>query len=644
MARPSTKSLPYGSWPSPIGAEAIASGGIRFGDVALDGADIYWSEQRSAERGRVAIVRRSADGALHECLPQPYSARSKVHEYGGGAFVVRDGLIWFCNESDQRIYRAGNGRPIEPLSSDQPLRYGDLVVDERRDRLLAVTEDHGASGEAENLLLAVGFDGSLSRLTDGHDFFAAPRISPDGRHLAWLTWDHPHMPWDGTALWTADFTSSGGLTEVRKVAGGAAICQPQWSPEGVLHFVSDSTGWWNLYRVRGAGVEPLCQMEAEFGLPMWTLGQQTYGFCDSRRIAAAYALNGRWRLAVLDPESKGIRDLDTDYCAFGSVRAVDDRVVCIAGATSGPRSVTELNVETGRGCILKRANPVILDKGYISRAEPVSFATEGGMTGHAFYFAPVNRDVRPVSGDRPPLLVMSHGGPTGAADESFALSVQFWTTRGFAVLDVNYRGSTGFGSAYRRSLNGGWGVVDVDDCCNGARWLVEQGLADGERMAIRGSSAGGFTTLCALAFRDIFRAGASYYGIGDLAALVAETHKFESRYDQSLIGPPEVQSKAFRDRSPIHHLASLSCPVILFQGTEDKVVPPSQAESMVAALRAKKSPVAYIAFPGEGHGFRRAPNIQRALEAELYFYGRVFGFTPADEIEPIEPLMHLVPV
>ena len=628
-------SVPFGSWPSPVGAESIASGGIRVDQLVLDGDDVFWTEQRPSELGRVAIVRCSVDGKHHECLPPPFSARSKVHEYGGGAFTVCNGRVWFCNQSDQRIYQAGDGRPIQPLTPEGPLRFADLVVDDRRERLIAVTEDHGAPGEPENTLHAIRFDGTLTRLAEGHDFFAAPRISPDGRHMAWLTWDHPNMPWDRTTLWVAEFTSSGTLTEVRAVVDGAAICQPQWSPEGGLHFVSDRSGWWNLYRVCDTDVEPLCPMEAEFGLPMWTFGQSSYGFCGARRIAAAYALGGRWRLALLDLDTGGIDDLATDFCAFGCLRAADQRVVFVAGSSRRSRAVTELNIETGRSQVFKRANPLVLDDGYISCAEPVAFATADGMTGHAFYYPPVNHDIRPPSGERPPLLVMSHGGPTGATDESFALSVQFWTTRGFAVLDVNYRGSTGYGSAYRRSLNSGWGVADVDDCCNGALWLAEQGLADRERLAIRGGSAGGYTTLCALTFRDVFRAGASYYGIGDLSALVAETHKFESRYDQSLIGPSRADDKVFRERSPIHHLDGLSCPVILFQGTEDKVVPQSQAESMVAALRAKNLPVAYLAFDGEGHGFRQAANIRRALEAELYFYGRVFGFTPADAIEPI---------
>ncbi len=629
------KSIPFGSWPSPVGAESIASGGIRIDQIALDGDDVLWTEQRPSELGRVAIVRRSADGKHHECLPPPLSARSKVHEYGGGAFTVHKGLIWFCNHSDQRIYQAGDGRSIQPLSPDGPLRFADLVVDDRRNRLIAVAEDHGVPGEPENTLHAIRFDGTLTRLAEGHDFFAAPRISPDGRQMAWLTWDHPNMPWDQTTLWVAAFTSSGTLGDVRAVADGAAICQPQWSPEGVLYFVSDRSDWWNLYRFHDNEVEPLCPMEAEFGLPMWTFGQSSYGFCGPSQIVAAYALDGRWRLALLDLDKSGINDLAADYCAFGSLRAANGRVVFVAGSSRRSRSVIELSLETGRSQVLKSANPLLLDDGYISCAQPVAFATANGVTGHAFYYPPVNQDVYPQSGEHPPLLVMSPGGPTGATDECFALTIQFWTTRGFAVLDVNYRGSTGYGSAYRRSLNGGWGVFDVDDCCNGAIWLVEQGLADGERLAIRGGSAGGYTTLCALAFHDVFRAGASYYGIGDLSALVAETHKFESRYDQSLVGPFGADQKVFRDRSPIHHLDKLNCPVILFQGTEDKVVPPSQAESMVAALRANQLPVAYLAFEGEGHGFRQSANIRRALEAELYFYGRVFGFTPADAIEPI---------
>ncbi len=626
----------FGSWPSPISAEAIATGSRRFGRIVLDGGDIYWGEQRPAEAGRVVVVRRTAEGRLNDLLPRPFSARSRVHEYGGGAFAVSGDRVFFCNDSDQRIYVCqGDGTP-RPLTAAGPVRFADLVVDRERQRLLAVAETHDG-GEPANTLVAVGFDGSPRRLAGGRDFFAAPRISPDGRTLAWLSWDHPEMPWDGTTLWSAEFTADGTLATARRIAGGAseAVCQPSWSPDGVLHFVSDRSGWWNLYQVEGGEVSALCPMEAEFGLPMWTFAQSSYAFADRRGIVCAYAVQGRWRLAVLDRESRRIDDLKSEFCAFGSLAVAAGCAVFVAGSVHRPRAIVALDLASGRHEVLRRSTATRLDDNDVSRPRPVVFATSDGATAHAFYYPPTNRRARAPEGERPPLLVTSHGGPTGATCESLDLGVQYWTSRGFALLDVNYRGSTGFGSVYRRLLNGAWGVAEVDDCCNGALWLVAQGLADPKRLAIRGGSAGGFTTLCALTFRDVFRAGASYYGIGDLAALVSDTHKFESHYDQTLIGPPAARARLFQERSPIHHVARLDCPVILFQGLDDKVVPPNQAESMAAGLRAKGLPVAYLAFPGEGHGFRQAETIVRSLEAELYFYGRVFGFTPADTLAPV---------
>ena len=630
------KTAPYGAWESTITADLITGGSVRLGQVALDGGDVYWTELRPLEGGRTVVVKHGAGGAISDMTPPLFSARNRVHEYGGGAFAVHDGVVWFCNESDQRVWAVEPGAAPRPLTGPGATRYADFTVDAGRSRLICVCEDHAAAGEPENFLTAVSFAGGAARLHGGDDFYACPRVSPGGAQLAWICWDHPNMPWDGTELWLADIAADGALENPRRVAGGPreAVFQPEWSPGGVLHFVSDRTGWWNLYRWSGGGGEALCPMEAEFGLPHWQFGMSTYGFAGDDRVVAAHAVAGVWRLALL--ERGALRVLDLPFADVSGLRAAAGRAVFIAAGATEPPAVVLLDTATGRHDILRRSASFDIDPGYVSAAQTVSFATTGGDTAHGFFYAPANGDFCPPAGALPPLIVKSHGGPTGQTTGAFALKTQFWTSRGFAVLDVNYRGSTGFGAAYRRKLDGEWGVADVADCVAGARWLVEQGRVDGDCLAISGGSAGGYTTLCALAFHDVFKAGASHYGIGDLMALAGDTHKFESRYLDRLVGPLPEAEAVWRERSPLIHSAGLNCPVIFFQGLDDKVVPPNQAESMVAALRESGIPVAYVPFAGEGHGFRRAETIKRALEGELYFYGRVFGFEPAGEIEPVE--------
>ncbi|BCX02890.1 MAG: peptidase [Candidatus Roseilinea sp.] len=634
---------PYGSWKSPITADLIAGKTIGLGQIALDGDDTYWIESRPAEGGRYTVV-RLRDGAIEEIIPAPFNVRTRVHEYGGGAFLVHRGAIYFSNFKDQRLYRTANGDAPHPITpeSGAKLRYADAVMDARRNRLICVREDHTPDDrEAINTIVAVAADGDAaggSVLVAGHDFYAAPRLSPDGTRLAWLAWNHPNMPWDGTELWLADVNDDGTLTHHRLIAGGPreSIFQPDWSPDGVLHFVSDRTGWWNLYRRRDEEIQALHPMEAEFGEPQWVFGQSTYAFVAPTRIVCAYTQNGVEHLALLDADSGEWREIESPYTAIGGVRADSRRVVFNAGAPAEFASIVQLDLASGVFTTLKRAGDLQLDPGYISVAQPIEFPTEGGLTAHAFFYPPRNRDFVAPAGERPPLLVMSHGGPTGATSSALSLKVQFWTSRGIAVLDVNYGGSTGYGRAYRERLNGQWGVVDVDDCVNGARYLAQQGRVDGERLMITGGSAGGYTTLCALTFRDVFKAGASHYGVSDAEALARDTHKFESRYLDNLIGPYPERRDLYIQRSPVHFAHRINAPLILLQGLEDVIVPPNQSEAMFAAVRNKGLPTAYVTFEGEQHGFRKAENIKRALEAELYFYGRVFGFTPADSIEPVE--------
>jgi dipeptidyl aminopeptidase/acylaminoacyl peptidase len=484
----------------------------------------------------------------------------------------------------------------------------------------------------------VGLEGETvpQPLVSGNDFYASPRLSPDGRQLVWLSWNHPNMPWDGTELWLATLDAGGRITDSRRVAGGkdVSIFQPRWSPEGKLHFVSDKSGWWNLYRWVEDRSEPAAPMDAEFGLPQWVFGMSTYAFASEERIVCTYADRGIWHLAWLDLDSGRLREIGTGFTEVYQVQAGAGRVVFIGSSPSETASIVELDLPTGRMNVLRRSSGMAVEPDYLSEAQALEFPTAEG-TSHAFFYRPRNRDLAGPVDERPPLLVMSHGGPTGATGNGLSMGIQYWTSRGIAVLDVNYRGSTGYGRNYRQKLAGQWGVADVDDCIAGARYLAQKGLVDGKRLAIRGGSAGGYTTLCALTFHDAFAAGASRYGIGDLEALTRDTHKFESRYLDSLIGPYPECRDLYRKRSPIHWVDRLSCPVIFFQGLEDKVVPPSQAEAMVGALRRKGIPVAYQAFEGEQHGFRRAENVKRALEAELFFYAQVFGFELAEVIVPV---------
>jgi dipeptidyl aminopeptidase/acylaminoacyl peptidase len=633
------KTAGYGTWESPITADLIAAASVGLGQIALDGPDIYWSVLRPSEGGRTAIERYDASGNVSDVLPAPYSARSRVHEYGGGAFAVHRGAVWFCHDADQRIYCQAPGGPPGALTAEGRRRFADLTVDPGRQRLVAVCEDHAAGGqEPANRLVSISADGSVETLADGADFYAAPRLSPDGRQLAWLSWSHPNMPWDGCSLTLAALDADGRVATAAVVAGGPAeaLFQPEWSPDGALFFVSDRSGWWNLYRMAGGEAEPVCPLPLELGLPQWLFNMRTYGFVAPTRIMAVGQVDGIAKLMEIDVAAGAVETVVAPFVEMQGLVAGGGRAVFVGCGLRDTPVVAEVDATTRAVRTLRRSSERKIDPAYVSVPQPVSYESAGSRVAHAFYYAPQNSDFAPPAGELPPLIVKSHGGPTGQSGCGLSLKTQFWTSRGFAVLDVNYGGSTGYGRDYRRLLIGQWGVVDLEDCAAGARWLAAQALADPKRLAITGGSAGGYTTLCALTFSDVFSAGASHYGIGDLEALVRDTHKFESRYLDSLVGPWPAASDAYRARSPIHHADGLDCPVIFFQGTEDKVVPPNQAEAMVAALRDKGIPVAYILFDGEGHGFRRAGNIKRALEAELWFYGRIFGFSPAGDLEAVD--------
>ena len=631
---------PYGSWKSPITSDLIVAGTIGLGEIALDGEDVYWIESRPSEGGRSVIVRRTPNGAIADVTPPGFNARSTVHEYGGGAYFVDAGTVYFSNFGDRRLYRQAPGQAPQPITSTEKMRYADGVIDHRRSLIYSVREDHTVGGrDATNTLVKIKLSGDVSGevIISGNDFYSSPRLSPDGNRLAWLSWDHPNMPWDGTELWVGELAETGKIANAEIVAGGKSesIFQPEWSPGGVLHFVSDRSGWWNLCRLSAGGIESLCEKEAEFAAPQWVFRMSTYAFESERCIICTYCERGNWQLASLDTGACKLEPIDVPYTEIHGLRTASGCVVFCGGSPTESMSTVSVDLETREASVLRRSSSVEVDEGYLSIPQQVEFPTEHGLTAHAFFYPPTNCDYEAPSNERSPLIVISHGGPTSATTTTLKLSIQYWTSRGFGVLDVNYGGSTGYGRAYRERLNGQWGVVDVDDCANGARYLVERGEADGTRLIIRGGSAGGYTTLAALTFRDLFKAGASYYGISDLELLERDCHKFESRYNNSLVGPYPERKDLYWERSPIHYTDRLSCPIILFQGLDDKVVPPNQAEMMYAAALKKGLAVAYVPFEGEQHGFRKAENIKRSLDGELYFYSKVFGFELAEPVEPV---------
>lgn len=635
--------LPYGTWASPIGADLVASTQVGLAFPLLTESFAWWCEGRPTEGGRVALVRRdvAGAGAVQEMGPPGFNLRTRVHEYGGRAYAVAGDAVVGCEMRSQRLHRLAPGEavPITPESGGR-LRYADLVLDLPRRRVLAVREDHRGKGEAVTTLVAVPLDGPGHEgevLAHGHDFFAAPALSADGASLAWLGWDHPDMPWDATTLWVAGLDAAGRPGEAKKLAGGdgQSVMQPLWLTDGSLVFASDRSGWWNLWRWAGGEPQLLCPMQAEFAGPLWQLGSRWFDAPDAKTLAVTIGRDGYTRLARLDIETGAVADLGPTSADYSEPSCAGGRVLALARAVDRPPELLLLAAQ-GEAETLRTAGRLAVDAGWLSRPRSIRFPGAGGHEVQAFHYPPTAPDHRAPEGELPPLIVRSHGGPTSQGSAGLNLALQFWTSRGFAVADVNYGGSTGFGRDYRRRLDGQWGIVDVEDCIAAAKWLVAQKLADPERLAIRGGSAAGYTTLCALTFHDCFRVGASHYGIGDLEALARDTHKFESRYLDRLVGPWPERADLYRARSPIHFTDRLSCPAIFFQGLDDLAVPPNQAEAMVAALRAKGLPVAYLAFAGEGHGFRRAETQIRALEAEHAFFCRIFGIAPQGGLAPLE--------
>jgi dipeptidyl aminopeptidase/acylaminoacyl peptidase len=657
---PTSQKTPYGSWLSPLTAARVTAGALRLDQIQLDDHpttqsprrggpgvdDVYWLEGRASEGGRNVIVKWTPTGAI-DITPPGFNVRSRVHEYGGAAYTVHHGAVYFTNFSDQRVYRQEPGQAPVAMTEAGPM-WADYRVDAARHRLIGVREQDNV-----NVIAAI----PDRVLVEGADFYSDPIVSPDGKFLAWLQWNHPNMPWDGTELWVGAFNASGLIGVREKIAGGPSesIFQPEWAPDGALYFISDRTGWWNLYRWSGKDVEAIHPMAAEFGKPQWTFSMVTYAFVSGTRAAATYTQNGRWKLAMIDVYTKQFTPIELDVQPLESIKAraaegTDKNTRAAEGTDKNTRATEGTDIYFIGGSatqppaimrlrdrqleILRSSTSDPIPREWISVPEPITFKVRDRDV-HAFYYAPHNPDAGSgvpgfkgsEVGEKPPLLVITHGGPTGATTEVLDPKIQFWTSRGFAVLDVDYSGSAGYGRPYRDRLKGQWGIVDVEDAVGGAQAMVAMGKADPDRLIIRGGSAGGYTTLAALTFHDTFKAGASYYGISDLEVLQQDTHKFEARYNDTLIGPWPAAKEIYKARSPIHFTDRLSCPIILFQGLEDKVVPPNQSEMMADAARKKGLKVKYVTFEGEQHGFRKAENIIRSLEEELAFYQDVFGMS-----------------
>jgi dipeptidyl aminopeptidase/acylaminoacyl peptidase len=654
------RELPYGSWPSPITIDMAVSSQIAFREPRLFGADAYWTEARPAEAGRQVIVRWNEREGASDVTPAPFNARTMIHEYGGGWYTAdeRDGTVYFSNLPDSRIYRQVRGAAPEPLTAADDVRFGDLLFDVANDRLLCIREDHrglaehaaaadnGRIPEPRNELVAVdATTGEVTVLATGRDFYSSVRVSGDGR-ICWLEWNHPNMPWDECELWVASAGDDGALTDARKIAGGdnESIVQPEWAPDGSLVFVSDRSGWWNLYRwTAGGSVAALAPMDADFASPQWVFGMAWYGIAPDGTLfatAGGEGSGGIWRIAAGEPPVKlELPDTRVESLQAGSI---DGRTVLLffGGSAVDPRRIVLAEVDAAGAVVDRRVLgeqfQLDVDPGFLVKPQAIEFPTSDGQTAHAFFYPPTNPNYNAPEGEKPPLVVEIHGGPTSSASTALSMGINAFTSRGFAVVDVNYRGSNGYGREYMRSLDGQWGVYDVDDCIAAARYLAQRGDVDPERMAIRGGSAGGYTTLAALTSYDVFAAGASHYGVGDLEALARFTHKFESHYLDRLVAPYPEGIDLYRERSPIYHIDRLSRPLIVTQGVEDRVVPIAQAEQIVDALRRQRIPYAYLALEGEGHGFRQAHNIRRSLEAEMSFYAQVFGFELADDFEPIK--------
>ncbi len=642
------KKSPFGSWESMITTDMISNSIIALGEISIDNDNIYWSEMRPSENGRTLLMCLNNNGEAKELLPKQFNIRNKVHEYGGGSFTVNNGKLFFIDSKKHGIFKIQIDKKIENIIPElifekDNMLFADFIYDDVNDCLFSVAEDQSGKGESKNMLVSITMDGQINIIASGADFYASPKLSPDKKHIMWIEWNHPNMPWDDTLLYQADIYYNGAAVINKKlIAGGdgSSVFQPEYSPNGDIFYVSDKSGFWNIYKISNEAIDDNkithYKFEFEFGMPHWVFSMRCYDFIDRDNIIATYADAGDWRLAVLNLKTGQLTDINLPWCSFDSLYCHNNIAYFIGGQKHMSPQVVSLNLLDHNHIILQNSNSQHINMDDISIAEKIKFPTENGLFAYGYLYKPKNAEYTGIDSELPPLIIKSHGGPTGQAGCSFSAKIQYWTNRGFAVFDINYGGSTGFGREYRERLYDNWGITDVDDCVNGAKYLVNNDIVDGDRLIITGGSAGGYTTLSALAFRDIFKAGCSSYGIGDLISLAEDTHKFESRYLDKLIGKWPDDADIYRQRSPINKPDNLNCPIIFLQGEDDKVVPPNQAEMMVNILRDKKIPVAYLLFEGEGHGFRKAKNISHAIEAELSFYAQIFNFSPAGNIKKIQ--------
>ncbi|MCL5946503.1 MAG: prolyl oligopeptidase family serine peptidase [Chloroflexi bacterium] len=640
--------LPFGGWPSPITPQIVAAAGVSLSHVEVDGSQIYWLEGRPQENGRSCIVRWDPEEGMTDAIPAWLNARSRVHEYGGGEYIAAEGDLFVSHFLDGSLFRIGNRlRTTSPLTTAGTVRFADFTLDQARHRLISVCEDHRSSPDPENLLITISLNEphQIEPLVQGAGFYSSPRLSPDSTKLCWVSWNHPDMPWDSTQLFVATVLEHGGLSDPIRIAGDVreSALFPQWLPNGHLLFASDRSGWWNLYCWNGHDVRPITDEQAEFAVPPWILGCRPFIPLSNEQAVAIMTTGDGQALVIVDLASGAIRKVSTPFTAFAPwLAAYRGRIVCIVSHAQAAPAVVLIDPLTGVHEVLHRSSTLELSPSVLARPEHMTYEAPGGETVHAFYYPPTNGAYRGPDGAAPPLRVVCHGGPTSATTTALNLGNQLWTSRGYAVLDVNYRGSSGYGRSYREALYGTWGKADVDDCCAGADALAQTGRVDASRLIIAGGSAGGFTALAALTFRETFTAGASYYGIADLELLLKDMHKFESRYLERLIGPYPAAQALFQERSPIYHADQLTRPVILFQGLDDKVVPPNQAEQLVEHLRARRIPHVYVTFPGEGHGFQKAENVRRALACELSFFSQILQIPLSESIEHI-PVTFLPP-
>ena len=631
---------PYGCWKSPINGQSLVTDSLRLGQIQISADRVFWTEGRPAEQGRTALMSWQPATGLREISPADRDVRSRVHEYGGAAFLVSGNRQFIVNNADQQVYELLDGSQVRQITQTPGIRFADVCLDESRNCLYLVAEDHTQPGTVTNSVVRVHLDGSgkLETVDEGHDFYSNPRVSPDGTQLLFLAWDHPNMPWDGTRLYCGSLNPQGALNNIDMIAGSEqiSIFQPLWDPKGEIYFISDESGWWNIYRFDNGQTDCLLEMAAEFGRPQWVFGMSTYAVLGPGLLIATYKRLGETHLIHIDAKHRTAEEIPTSYSEIEQLKGCGDHIAFLGSTVYGPDEIVVMQFSNLEAVAVQSASQVTLTPENISKPRDLEFESRQAEMGHAWYYPPLNTAFKGSPGEKPPLIVLSHGGPTSYSSASFNLAIQFWTTRGFAVVDVNYSGSTGYGRQYRERLKGQWGIRDVEDCIAAAQTLVDDGLVDGERLIIKGGSAGGYTTLAALTFHDVFTAGASYYGVGDLELLAKDTHKFESRYLDGLVGQYPEQQQRYHDRSPLNFTHRLNCPVIFFQGLDDPVVPPNQAERMVAALQTQGIPVAYIPFAGEAHGFRQAANIARAIESEYAFYVRVFGLHAQGELEPVD--------